>query len=275
VLGNPEWPAEPENYRGSLQNSQAVPSPSAYGCRRHPRPQTIFLQDDCSFTQTENLHLPIVDSKTRINIGEIKNNFCDGMVRDCFNNHRQRCSANLYQNRFDGYTLYYGLLPHRLFVNAFFIVAGFLFGIGGMLIEIRDRKIMGIVICIICVLINFIFLDYCCSMDVAAYESNKRVACASKIKRICLVLQQYAADNAGNFPPANALRRISEKVRLSDHAAYICPTTVRGRNNQPLSEENVDYVYVGGLMINHREFRFSMIKPITNFRQCRFDRWNG
>ena len=59
-------------------------------------------------------------------------------------------------------------------------------------------------------------------------------------------------DYAGYYPPANGaagLETLRKNDYLTDYAVFTCPSTktVRGENNQPLTEANVDYVYIGGL----------------------------
>ncbi len=83
-------------------------------------------------------------------------------------------------------------------------------------------------------------------------EEDKRDYCASKIKHIELALKQYAMDFSDCFPPANGaagLEYLRKYEYLADYAVYICPSTqtAKGKGKQPLTEDIVDYVYVGGL----------------------------
>jgi hypothetical protein len=60
-------------------------------------------------------------------------------------------------------------------------------------------------------------------------------------------------DYSGYFPPANGaagLEYLRKYDYLTDHSVYACPSgkTAKSKdNNQPLTEQTVDYVYVGGL----------------------------
>ena len=80
----------------------------------------------------------------------------------------------------------------------------------------------------------------------------KRISCACNIKQINLVLKQYAMDYSGNFPPANGaagLEYLRKYDYLTDYSIFICLSTkiTRGKDIQPLTEDIVDYVYIGGL----------------------------
>jgi len=154
----------------------------------------------------------------------------------------------------EGYALYNGLPPYRLFMGSGFLfsILGLLLGICSIIVEIKNKNVKGRIICIICMLLNFNFIGYCFSMEGAAYESARRISCASNLKCIKLALQQYAMDYADNFPPENGaagLEYLRKYDYLTDYAVYACPSTMtaRGKNNQPLTEENIDYVYIGGL----------------------------
>ena len=79
-----------------------------------------------------------------------------------------------------------------------------------------------------------------------------RISCASNLRMIHLALQQYVADYAGYYPPANGvagLEMLRRNDYLTSHDMYVCPSTmtVGGKENQPLTEENMNYVYIGGL----------------------------
>lgn len=126
---------------------------------------------------------------------------------------------------------------------------GFFCGIISLILEIKKRNNKGCGICITCMLLCFIFIVGV--FDVAR-EKARRISCASNLKCIKLALQQYAMDHTDNFPPANGaagLEYLRKYDYLTDYSIFICPSTktTRGKDNQPLTEDIVDYVYVGGL----------------------------
>ena len=158
-----------------------------------------------------------------------------------------------------GTCLYYvvnkGHLPYCLFQPVLLIstialivycLSGCLFGICGLSVEIKRRNYKGITICIICLLIYFISIS-------VTRESTRRISCASNLKCITLAIQQYAMDYSGYFPPENGaagLEYLRKYDYLTAYSGYVCPSgkTAKGKdNNQPLTEQTVDYVYVGGL----------------------------
>ena len=136
-------------------------------------------------------------------------------------------------------------------MGGLFCAFAFLFGICGIITAIKDRNRVGIIICIVCVLSNVFLLFHLPSIGVAR-EPAKRISCRSNIKQIQLALKQYSADYSGNFPPANGaagLEYLRKCDYLADYAVYTCPSTrtAKGKGKQPLTEDIVDYVYVGGL----------------------------
>ncbi len=154
----------------------------------------------------------------------------------------------------DGYALYYGLPISTAFMGIGFLLSifGFIFWIGGLIAAIKNRNNNGKIVCIICMFLNFIFIGYCLTGIDSYREPSRRISCASNMKQIHISLKQYAADYSGNFPPANGaagLEYLRKYDYLTDYSVYACPSTMttRGQNNQPLTEENVDYVYIGGL----------------------------
>ena len=81
---------------------------------------------------------------------------------------------------------------------------------------------------------------------------SRRIACYSNLKSIGLVLKQYAIDHDGwlpDKPGAEGLEQLRSNDYLTDYGVYLCPTTItqKGKENQPLSNENVDYIYRSGL----------------------------
>lgn len=155
----------------------------------------------------------------------------------------------------EGYALYYGFPTRRSFMGGIALlicVAGFLFGISGLIAEIKKKNDEGKIICGICTFFSFIFIGFCLPVQGAAYEGPRRNSCASNIKQIHIALKQYAADYSGYFPPTNGaagLEYLRKYDYLTDYAVYTCPSamTIKGKDNQPLTEQTVDYVYVGGL----------------------------
>ena len=116
----------------------------------------------------------------------------------------------------------------------------------------RNVNIFNRAICIVCMLLCLAFPLYVISLTGAPREKARRISCASNLKQIALALQQYSMDYAGYFPQANGavgLELLRKNDYLTDYAVYACPSTKKGKgkDNQPLTEENVDYVYIGGL----------------------------
>ena len=150
-----------------------------------------------------------------------------------------------------GFLLYHGLPAGFTGLGAILCFLGVIVGIPGSF----DRKVKNIerVICAACTLLCLVFLLYAVSQLGAARERPKRISCASNLKQIHLALQQYAADYAGYYPPANGAAGL-EVLRKNDYltncAVYRCPSvTMEHQDDLPLTEENVDYVYIGGLNI--------------------------
>jgi hypothetical protein len=132
------------------------------------------------------------------------------------------------------------------------LIFGFFFGICGLIAEIKRKNDEGKIICVLCTFFSFIFIGLCLPPLGAAYEGPMRMSCASNIKQIRLALLQYAADYSGNFPPANGaagLEYLRKYDYLIDYLVYTCPSSLKtkGKGNQPLTEDTVDYVYIGGL----------------------------
>ena len=79
------------------------------------------------------------------------------------------------------------------------------------------------------------------------------LSCSLNLKHIYLAaLQHYAADYAGYYPPANGatgLEVLRKNDYLTDYVVYTCPGVKKNqsKDGQPLTEEYVDYVYIGGL----------------------------
>ena len=154
-----------------------------------------------------------------------------------------------------GYLLYHRWPTDLTAIGGLICIVGVIFGVPG----IFERKVNVIsrITCIAsCIASTFFclaFLLYVFSQFGAARESPKRIACSSNLKQIHLALQLYAADYAGNYPPENGAAGL-EVLRKNDYltncAVYHCPSvTMECQDNPTLTEENVDYVYIGGLNI--------------------------
>ena len=159
---------------------------------------------------------------------------------------------------------YMNAIPVGFFgMGGLICIFAFLFGIGGIIAaiknrnkiinetSIRNKNISGIVICIICLLLNIFYIHSLPSIG-SAREPARRISCRSSIKQIYLALKQYSMDYSGNLPPANGaagLEYLRKYDYMTDYAVYICPSTMtrKGTGTQPLTEDIVDYVYIGGL----------------------------
>ena len=92
----------------------------------------------------------------------------------------------------------------------------------------------------------------------SAKERARRIACNSNLRQIGIALVQYADDNDGFFPDksgAEGFEQLRVGDYLTDYSVYRCPSskTQKGENNQKLSEENVSYIYKGGLKCSQAE----------------------
>ncbi len=86
----------------------------------------------------------------------------------------------------------------------------------------------------------------------SVHHTPKVIRCASHLKQIGLAMKQYAMDNKDWFPNkdgAAGLEQLRSNGYLTDYKVYVCPSTTDepGSGDQALTEENISYVYRGGL----------------------------
>ena len=89
-----------------------------------------------------------------------------------------------------------------------------------------------------------------------AQETTRTISCASNLKDIGQSLMQYAADFDNRFPPqgnADGLELLRSTGILPWHECYVCPssTTEIKSSDEPLTDANCDYIYLGGLTTCH------------------------
>lgn len=90
----------------------------------------------------------------------------------------------------------------------------------------------------------------------SAREQARIISCNSNLKQIGQGLMQYAVDFDNRFPPqdnADGLELLRSTGVLTGHTVYVCPssTTTAGSGEEPLTDLNCDYVYLGGLALYH------------------------
>ena len=87
----------------------------------------------------------------------------------------------------------------------------------------------------------------------SARAKARDLSCVNNLKQIGLGLAQYAGDFDSRYPVqdnAAGLELLRGTGILTDHAVYVCPSTetTAGSGNEPLTDANCDYIYLGGLM---------------------------
>ena len=87
-------------------------------------------------------------------------------------------------------------------------------------------------------------------------DDHHILACRSRMKQIGLGLKLYADGFDGRLPPqdnADGLELLRSTGILPWHGYYVCPssTTMEGSGEEPLTEANCDYIYLGGLTTCH------------------------
>lgn len=159
----------------------------------------------------------------------------------------------IYLNVFsESFLLYHGLSRSgTITISGVLCILGFIGGIAGIFNKksvYKDR-----VICLVSTSLCITFLLYAISQFETTTEKARRINCFSDLKQVYLALQQYAIDYAGNYPPPNGatgLEILRKNDYLTDCNLYTCPsvtTRIGCQDTYPLTEELVDYVYIGGL----------------------------
>lgn len=84
-----------------------------------------------------------------------------------------------------------------------------------------------------------------------AREKARRISCFSNLRGIGLSLVQYSMDY-NDFFPDKRLEQLRSNDYLTDHGVYNCPSTDtrKGKDNEKLTDEIIDYVYQKGLKYN-------------------------
>ena len=143
---------------------------------------------------------------------------------------------------------------------------GFLSGIVGiwvlieMFVVTRDGKgvpmrggalLLAVILVIVWLILAILALGLLPALNSAREEARISV-CASTLKQIGMGLAQYAGDFDSRFPVqdnARGLEALRSTGVLTDHAVYVCPssTTTAGSGEEPLTDANCDYIYLGGL----------------------------
>ena len=91
-------------------------------------------------------------------------------------------------------------------------------------------------------------------------EKTRRISCLSNLKGIGMSLIQYSLDY-NNFFPDKGLEQLRANDYLTDYGVYKCPSTDtrKGKNNEKLTDEIVDYVYPKGLKYNSNDSKTPLL----------------
>ena len=100
-----------------------------------------------------------------------------------------------------------------------------------------------------------------------SFERLRQISCTSNLKQIGLSLKQYANDYNG-FLPDKGLEQLRINDYLTDYGVYVCPRsgTPQGKENQKLTEKNLDYIYRSGLKFNAKDAKTPLVwdKPTNH-----------
>lgn len=129
-----------------------------------------------------------------------------------------------------------------------------------MFVVTRDGKgvpmrggalLLAVILVIVWLILAILALGLLPALNSAREEARISV-CASNLKQIGLGLMQYSFDFESRFPVqdnARGMEALRSTGVLTDHAVYVCPSTetTAGSENEPLTDANCDYIYLGGL----------------------------
>lgn len=82
-------------------------------------------------------------------------------------------------------------------------------------------------------------------------EKRQELACLSNIHQILLAAKMYSADCSGEFPPqsgAGGFETLRKAGYLTETQVFVCRLSGihPGEKEEPLTEEHVSYLYIGG-----------------------------